>query len=114
MKGIHASGSTRDNTSPDTIQQSKILDILHELTVEGIERKMVDYTEEELKHLTVAHIAKHYPTPEWIHMYTDGSAPGEGNAGAGVYSVRCISTSLASREICAHYVQLNSISGGIC
>jgi hypothetical protein len=24
MKGIHASGSTRDNTSPDTIQQSKI------------------------------------------------------------------------------------------
>jgi hypothetical protein len=64
-----------------------ILDIQHELTVEGIERKKVDYTEDELKQLTVAHTAKHYPTPEWFHMYTDGSAtPGEGNAGAGVYS----------------------------
>jgi hypothetical protein len=64
-----------------------ILDIQHELTVEGIERKKVDYTEDELKQLTVTHIAKHYPTPEWVHMYTDGSAtPGEGNARAGVYS----------------------------
>jgi hypothetical protein len=50
------------------------LDIQHELTVEGIERRKVDYTEDELKQLTVAHIAKHYPTPEWVHMYTDGSA----------------------------------------
>jgi ribonuclease HI len=64
-----------------------ILDIQNELTVEGIERKKVDYTEDELKQLTVAQIAKHYPTPEWVHMYTDGSAtPGERNAGAGVYS----------------------------
>jgi hypothetical protein len=64
-----------------------ILDIQHELTVEGIEKKNIDYTEDELKHLTVAHITKHYPTPEWVHMYTDGSAtPGEGNARAGVYS----------------------------
>jgi hypothetical protein len=55
--------------------------------VEGIERKKVEYTEDELKQLTVAHIAKHYPTPELVHMYTDGSAtPGEGNPGAGVYS----------------------------
>jgi hypothetical protein len=36
-----------------------ILDIQHELTVEGIERKKFDYTEDELKQLTVAHIAKH-------------------------------------------------------
>jgi hypothetical protein len=50
-----------------------ILDIQHELTVEGIERKMVDYTEDELKHLTVAHVAKHYPTPEWVHMGAMGS-----------------------------------------
>jgi ribonuclease HI len=64
-----------------------ILDIQHELTVEGIERKKTDYTEDELKHLPVTRIAKHYPTPEWAHMYIDGSAtPGEGNAGAGVYS----------------------------
>jgi hypothetical protein len=64
-----------------------ILDIQHGLTVEGIERRKIDYTEDELKHRTVAHIAKHYPTPEWAHMYTDGSAtPGEGNAEAGVYS----------------------------
>jgi hypothetical protein len=28
-----------------------------------IERKKIDYTEDELKHLTAAHIAKHYPTP---------------------------------------------------
>jgi hypothetical protein len=64
-----------------------ILDIQHELTVEGIEWKKVDYTEDELKHLTVAHKAKHYPTPEWVHMHRDGSAtPGEGKTGAGVYS----------------------------
>jgi uncharacterized protein YcnI len=40
-----------------------------------------------MKHLTGAHITKQYPTPKWVHMYTDGSAtPGEGKAGAGVYS----------------------------
>jgi hypothetical protein len=67
--------------------------------VEGIERKKIDYTEDELKHLTVAHIAKHYPTPEWIHMYTDGSAtPSEGKAGAGVYSLRYIPPSMASMK----------------
>jgi ribonuclease HI len=36
--------------------------------------------------MTVAHIAKNYPIPEWIHMYTDGSAtPGGGKVGAGLY-----------------------------
>jgi hypothetical protein len=70
---------------PDT--RVAYLDIQHELTVEGIERKKVDYTEDKLKQLTVAHIAQHYPTPKWVHMYIHGSAtPGEGNAGAGVYS----------------------------
>jgi hypothetical protein len=27
MKGIHTRGSTRDNTSPDTTQQSKIVQL---------------------------------------------------------------------------------------
>jgi hypothetical protein len=74
-----------------------ILDIKHELTVEGIERKKFDYTEDEVKHLTVVHITKHYPTPGLIHMYIDGSAtPGEGKAVAG-FDLD-ISTSLTERK----------------
>jgi hypothetical protein len=48
-----------------------ILDIKHELTVEGIKGNKIDYTEDELIHLTVAHIAKHYPSqnePTCIQM----------------------------------------------
>jgi ribonuclease HI len=72
---------------PKLDMRAAILDIQHELTVEGIEREKVEYTEDEQKQLKIAYKAKHYPTPEWVHMYTDGSAtPGEGNAGAGVYS----------------------------
>jgi hypothetical protein len=53
----------------------------------GNREKKIDYTEDELQHLPVAHIAKHYPTPEWVHLNTDGSAaPDEGKARAGVYS----------------------------
>jgi hypothetical protein len=33
MKGIHASGSTRDNTSPDTIQQSKIVQLASNVNI---------------------------------------------------------------------------------
>jgi hypothetical protein len=43
-------------TKPD--MKVAILDIQHELTVERLERKKTNYTEDKLKHLTVTHIAK--------------------------------------------------------
>nr|XP_014282277.1 uncharacterized protein LOC106684608 [Halyomorpha halys] len=42
---------------------------------------------EELRTVALATIAERYPEPEWIHIYTDGSATeANKNAGAGVYS----------------------------
>jgi RNase H len=63
-----------------------VLEVQHELTIEGIKGRKKDYNEEELRRITLAHIHGKYPENEWLHMYTDGSAkPGEGNAGAGIY-----------------------------
>ncbi|XP_014288910.1 uncharacterized protein [Halyomorpha halys] len=42
---------------------------------------------EELRTVALATIAERYPEPEWIHIYTDGSATeANKNAGAGVYN----------------------------
>ncbi|XP_014284139.1 uncharacterized protein [Halyomorpha halys] len=42
---------------------------------------------EELRTVALATIAERYPEPQWIHIYTDGSATeANKNAGAGVYS----------------------------
>ncbi|XP_066904825.1 uncharacterized protein [Halyomorpha halys] len=42
---------------------------------------------EELRTVALATIAERYPEPEWIHIYTDGSATeANRNVGAGVYS----------------------------
>ncbi|XP_066906402.1 uncharacterized protein [Halyomorpha halys] len=42
---------------------------------------------EELRTVALATIAERYPEPEWIHIYTDGSATeANKNSGVGVYS----------------------------
>jgi ribonuclease HI len=63
-----------------------VLEVQHELSIDGISRQKKDYNEQVLRHTTLAHIHSRYPEKEWLHVYSDGSAtPGQGNAGAGVY-----------------------------
>jgi ribonuclease HI len=52
--------------------------------IEGINDTKKDMTTKDLKNLTLKHIEKHYPTTQWLCIYTDGSA-NNGKAGAGVY-----------------------------
>ncbi|XP_014271042.1 ribonuclease H1-like [Halyomorpha halys] len=70
---------------------------------------------EELRTVALATTAERYPEPEWIHIYTDGSATeANKNAGAGVYSsLFQLSITLALEKIthtCAKKIVLLSDS----
>jgi ribonuclease HI len=87
-----------------------LLEVHHELTVDGLEKKKSEYSTQELRRHTMTYIRKKYPEELWLHVYTDGSAtPGKGMAGAGVYCKKFENSWAAGKNASSYDGELKAI-----